>query len=75
MSYYRIEIDFPEAPWSAPAHPIVYFTKERKCKTAKGMDRQMNRVTNQACDRWRQYNFKRLEVRRVPATEVDTFYR
>ena len=65
-SHYRIEIDMPETP----QHPIVYFRKERKCKTAKGMDRQHNRMVNEACDAWRQYNFRRLTVTRVPASEV-----
>jgi len=39
-SHYRIEIDMPETP----QHPIVYFRKERRCKTAKGMERQHNRM-------------------------------
>ena len=65
-SFYRIEIDFPESP----QHPIVYFRKERKCKTAKGMDRQHNRMVNESCDQWRAYNFRRLTVSRVPASEV-----
>ena len=64
-SHYKIEIDMPETEI-----PIVYFRKERKCKTAKGMDRQDNRMVNEACDAWRQYNFKRLTVSRVPAEEV-----
>ena len=67
-SYYKIEIDTVDAP----QHPIVYFRKEGKCKTAKGMDRQMNRVTNESCDQWRNYNFHRLTVSRVPAEEVTT---
>jgi len=67
-SFYRIEIDFPESP----QHPIVYFRKERKCKTAKGMDRQHNRMVNESCDQWRAYNFRRLTVSRVPADEVST---
>ena len=37
---------------------------------AKGMDRQHNRMVNEACDAWRQYDFKRLTVSRVPASEV-----
>jgi hypothetical protein len=65
-SHYRIEIDMPETP----QHPIVYFRKKRKCNTAKGMDRQHNRMVNEACDAWRQYNFRRLTVSRVPASEV-----
>ena len=62
----KYEIDFPESP----QHPIVYFRKERKCKTAKGMDRQHNRMVNEACDSWRDYGFRRLTVSRVPASEV-----
>ena len=65
-SFYRIEIDFAESP----QHPIVFFRKERKCKTAKGMDRQHNRVTTESCEQWRNYNFRRLTVSRVPAEEV-----
>jgi len=64
-SHYKIEIDMPETEI-----PIVYFRKERRCKTAKGMERQHNRMVNEACDDWRQYNFKRLTVTRVPAEEV-----
>jgi hypothetical protein len=64
-SYYKIEIDFDETP----QHPIVYFRKCGKCTTAKGMDRQHNRMVNEACDAWRQYNFRRLTVSRVPASE------
>ena len=67
-SYYRIEIDFEESP----QHPIVFFRKEGKCKTAKGMERQMNRVTNESCEQWRNYDFRRLTVSRVPAEEVTT---
>ena len=36
------------------------------------MDRQMNRVTNESCDAWRDYDFRRLTVSRVPASEVPT---
>ncbi len=68
-SHYRIEVDFPETP----QHPIVYFRKEGKCKTHKGNERQMNRVTNESCDQWRDYNFRRLTVSRVPASEVPAF--
>ena len=64
-SHYKIEIDMPETEI-----PIVYFRKVKRCSTAKGMDRQHNRMVNEACDSWRQYNFKRLTVSRVPAEEV-----
>lgn len=61
-SYYKVEVDFPESP----QHPIIYFRKCRKCKTAKGMDRQHNRMVNESCDQWRDYQFRRLTVSRVP---------
>ena len=64
-SHYKIEIDMPETEI-----PIVYFRKVKRCTTAKGMDRQHNRMVNEACDAWRQYDFKRLTVSRVPAEEV-----
>jgi len=67
-SHYKIEVDFPETP----LHPIVYFRKAKKCKTAKGMDRQQNRMVNEACDAWREMNFRRLTVSRVPADQVPT---
>jgi len=65
-SHYCIEVDFDESP----CHPIVYFRKEGKCTTQKGMDRQHNRMVNEACDTWRDYGFRRLTVSRVPANEV-----
>jgi len=65
-SHYCIEVDFVESP----CHPIVYFRKEGKCTTQKGMDRQHNRIVNEACDAWRDYGFRRLTVSRVPANEV-----
>ena len=64
-SHYKIEIEMPETEIA-----IVYFRKCKKCTTAKGMDRQHNRMVNEACDAWRQYEFKRLTVSRVPAEEV-----
>lgn len=66
FSHYRIEIDFPETP----QQPIVYFRKVKRCTTAKGMDRQHSRMVNEACDAWREYNFRRLTVSRVPVSEV-----
>ena len=67
-SFYRIEIDFIESP----EHPIVFFRKEGKCKTAKGMERQHNRVVNETVDQWRQYSqqISRYTISRVPAEEV-----
>ena len=66
-SFYRIEVDFDESP-----HPTVFFRKEGKCTTFKGADRQMNRVTNEVCDQFREQNFRRLTVARVPADQVTT---
>ena len=50
-SYYKIEIDTVDAP----QQPIVYFRKEGKCKTAKGMERQHNRIVNETVEEWRQF--------------------
>lgn len=61
-SYYKVEIDTVDAP----LHPIIYFRKCKRCTTAKGMDRQHNRMVNEACDAWRDYGFRRLTVSRVP---------
>ena len=66
-SFYRIEIDFP----ATPQQPVVFYRKERQCTTFKGADRQQTRIVNQACDAWREYNFRRLTVSRVPADQVD----
>ena len=65
-SFYRVEIDTHEAP----LQPIIYFRKCRKCSTAKGMDRQHNRIVNESCDQWRDYGFRRLTVSRVPSDVV-----
>ena len=65
-SFYKIEID----TWEAPLQPIVYFRKCGKCTTHKGMERQMDRVTNESCDQWRDYGFRRLTVSRVPSDVV-----
>ena len=63
-STYRIEID------NADGTTSILYAQRPKCKTAKGMDRQHNRMVNEACDAWRQYNFARLTVSRGPAEEV-----
>ena len=67
-SYYKIEIDTHEAP----LHPIVYFRKEGKCKTAKGMDRQHNRIVNETVEAWRPFSqqIRRYTVSRVPVDVV-----
>lgn len=69
FSFYKVEIEVKESP----DHPIIFFRKERKCKTAKGMDRQHNRVVNETVEQWRQYDgqISRYTVSRVPADKVD----
>ena len=66
-SYYKIEIDTIDAP----QQPIVYFRKEGKCKTAKGMERQHNRIVNETVEEWRQFSeqIRRYTISRVPASE------
>ena len=66
-SYYKIEIDTVDAP----QQPIVYFRKEGKCKTAKGMERQHNRIVNETVEAWRQFSeqIRRYTLSRVPASE------
>ena len=67
-SFSKIEIDTHEAP----LHPIVYFRKEGKCKTAKGMDRQHNRIVNETVEQWRPFSqqIRRYTISRVPADVV-----
>jgi hypothetical protein len=47
--FYKVEIDTKDA-----VQPIIYFRKAKRCKTAKGADRQHNRMVNEACDAWRE---------------------
>lgn len=67
-SFYKIEIDTVDAP----LHPIVYFRKEGKCTTAKGAERQHNRIVNETVDAWRQFGsqIRRYTISRVPADVV-----
>jgi len=68
-SFYKVKIEVKDSP----CHPIIYFRKERKCKTAKGMDRQHNRVVNETVDHWREFSHQitRYTISRVPADKVD----
>ena len=68
LSFYRVEIETIDSP----QHPIVFFRKERKCKTAKGADRQHERIVNETVDQWRQFSqqIRRYTISRVPAEEV-----
>ena len=62
--FYKVEIDTHEAP----LHPIVYFRKAKRCKTAKGADRQHSRIVNETVDAWRQFDgqIRRYTISRVP---------
>ena len=66
--FYKVEIDTVDAP----QHPIIYFRKCKRCKTAKGADRQHNRIVNETVDDWRQYSqqIRRYTISRVPADVV-----
>ena len=66
--FYKVEIDTHEAP----LHPIVYFRKAKRCKTAKGADRQHNRIVNETVNDWRQFSqqIRRYTISRVPADVV-----
>jgi hypothetical protein len=67
-SFYKIEIDTHEAP----QQPIVYFRKEGKCTTAKGMDRQHDRIVMETVEQWRPFSqqIRRYTVSRVPVDVV-----
>ena len=67
-SFYKIEIDTVESP----QHPITYFRKTGKCTTAKGMDRQHDRIVMETIEAWRPFSqqIRRYTVSRVPADVV-----
>ena len=64
---YKVEIDTKDA-----VQPIIYFRKCKRCSTAKGADRQHNRIVNETVDAWRQFEgqIRRYTVSRVPADVV-----
>ena len=66
--FYKVEIDTVDAP----QHPIIYFRKAKRCKTAKGADRQHNRIVNETVNDWRQFSsqIRRYTISRVPADVV-----
>jgi hypothetical protein len=65
--FYKVEIDTKDA-----VQPIIYFRKAKRCKTAKGADRQHNRIVNETVDAWRQFSsqIRRYTISRVPADVV-----
>ena len=65
--FYKVEIDTKDA-----VQPIIYFRKAKRCSTAKGADRQHNRIVNETVDAWRQFSsqIRRYTISRVPADVV-----
>ena len=65
--FYKVEIDTKDA-----VQPIIYFRKAKRCKTAKGSDRQHNRIVNETVDAWRPFSqqIRRYTISRVPADVV-----
>ena len=65
--FYKVEIDTKEA-----VQPIIYFRSAKRCKTAKGADRQHYRIVNETVESWRQFSqqIRRYTISRVPADVV-----
>ena len=65
--FYKVEIDTKDS-----IQPIIYFRKCKRCTTAKGADRQHNRMVNEAVEAWRPFSeqIRRYTVSRVPADVV-----
>jgi len=65
--FYKVEIDTKDA-----VQPIIYFRRAKRCKTAKGADRQHNRIVDETVNDWRQFDgqITRYTVSRVPADVV-----
>ena len=65
--FYKVEIDTKDS-----VQPIIYFRKCKRCKTAKGADRQHDRIVNEVVNDWRQFSQQilRYTVSRVPADVV-----
>ena len=61
--FYKVEIDTKDS-----VQPIIYFRKCKRCTTAKGADRQHNRMVNEAVEAWRPFSqqIRRYTVSRVP---------
>jgi len=65
--FYKVEIDTKDA-----VQPIIYFRKCKRCSTAKGADRQHDRIVNETVNDWRQFSSQitRYTVSRVPVDVV-----
>ena len=66
-SFYKVEIDTKDA-----VQPIIYFRKCGKCTTAKGMERQHERIVSETIEAWRPFSeqIRRYTISRVPADVV-----
>lgn len=66
-AFYKVEIDTKDSEI-----PIIYFRKVKRCKTAKGMDRQHNRIVSETIDAWRPFSqqVRRYTISRVPEDVV-----
>ena len=65
--FYKVEIDTKDA-----VQPMIYFRKAKRCKTAKGADRQHDRIVMETINAWRQFSqqIQRYTISRVPADVV-----
>ena len=65
--FYKVQIDTKDS-----VQPIIYFRKAKRCKTAKGADRQHNRIVNETVNDWRQFSsqIRLYTISRVPADVV-----
>ena len=65
--FYKVEIDTKDS-----VQPIIYFRKAKRCKTAKGADRQHDRIVGETVEAWRPFSeqIKRYTISRVPADVV-----
>ena len=63
-SLYRVEIDQNDGTTA------VIHKRCKRCTTAKGMDRQHNRVVNEMVEALRDIGFQRLTVSRIPSDTV-----
>jgi hypothetical protein len=69
--FYKVEIDTKDA-----VQPIIYFRKAKRCMTAKGADRQHNRIVNETVDAWRQFSkplpHKLISIQSAPASALSS---
>ena len=66
-AFYKVEIDTKDSEI-----PIIYFRKAKRCKTAKGADRQHDRIVMETVEAWLPFSqqIRRYTISRVPADVV-----